>query len=168
MGKLSHEQAVSILRKSDKLPDLTRAVGTLADDANTRPDELLPALDHVGYVAEQAAIALHRITNTPWPEERRPATSRGFWEVRLSPAMARLFRECQEEESRDLVQLLAGAAVRSDARRRAADAGKDGSGSDLGDDVLGGLAAEPAPADQPEHAQPEPPARPGAPRHTAR
>lgn len=162
MSKLSHEQAVSILRKSDKLPELTRAVGTLADDANTRPDELLPALDHVGYVAEQAAIALHRMTNTPWPEERQPATSRGFWEARLSPAMARLFRKCLEKEIRDVVQLLAGAAVRNDVRRDVAGAGKGESGGDLGDDSLGGLAAE-TPADhRREHAQPKPPARPGA------
>lgn len=83
MSKLSHEQAVSILRESDKLPELARAVATLADDADTSPEELLPALDRGGYVAEQAAIALHRMTGTPWPEERRPATSRGFWEARL-------------------------------------------------------------------------------------
>jgi hypothetical protein len=55
----------------------------LADDPDTTPEELLPALDHPGVVAEQAAIALHRMTGTPWAGDRKPITSREFWDVRL-------------------------------------------------------------------------------------
>jgi hypothetical protein len=70
---------------------LARAVGSLGEDPRTKPAELLPALDHPGYVAEQAAIILHRMTATPWSRSGSPITSREFWERRLEPVTDRLF-----------------------------------------------------------------------------
>lgn len=83
MGKLTHKQALETIRQGGRLPVLARAVGVLADDPDTTPEELLPALDHPGIVAEQAAIALHRMTGTPWAGDRKPITSRDFWDARL-------------------------------------------------------------------------------------
>lgn len=83
MSSLTHKKAVSILRKSDSLVDLVEAVAFLADDYATKSDELLPALDHPGIVADHAAIALHKMTTVPWGKNKQPITDRRFWRLCL-------------------------------------------------------------------------------------
>ena len=83
MGRMAHDEAMKTLESSRDSGELARAVASLIDDQATRPEELLPALDCPGYVAEQAAIALHRLTGTPWPSEGNPDISRSSWERRL-------------------------------------------------------------------------------------
>ncbi len=93
MARYTHDEAIEILRISQELTELARAIGSLADDPQTTPQEILPALDHPGLVAEQAAIALHRMTQTPWLAPRRPILDRQFWELRLRPEVDRAFRD---------------------------------------------------------------------------
>jgi hypothetical protein len=79
MNSLTHKKAVAILSKSDSLVDLVEAVAFLADDYTTKSEELLPALDHPGIVADHAAIALHKMTAVPWGKKKQPITDRRFW-----------------------------------------------------------------------------------------
>jgi len=111
MAKLSRQEALEALHSGGELPALARAVALLADDPATAAEELLPALDHPGYVAEQAAIALHRMTGTPWPEKHQPIVSRRFWELRLEPQTQKLFAECAEGSQQLLAKVLARAAA---------------------------------------------------------
>ena len=84
MNSMTHKKAAAILRKSDSLVDLVEAVAFLADDYTTKADELLPALDHPGIVADHAAIALHKMTAVPWGKKKQPITDRQFWRLRLN------------------------------------------------------------------------------------
>ena len=70
MAKLTHDLARKTLREGGNLAELTRAVAFLGDDPATKPEGLLPALDHPGYIADVAAIALHKITGAPGGEGR--------------------------------------------------------------------------------------------------
>ncbi len=83
MTQLTHERAVRVLSESRDLADLAEAAAFLADDPASKPEELLAGLDHPGVVADQAAIALHRMTETPLSPERQPVTSKEFWQRRL-------------------------------------------------------------------------------------
>jgi hypothetical protein len=83
MDQLTHEQAVWTLAHSQSLADLAEAAAFLTDDPTTDPGELLPALDHPGVVADQAAIALHRLTGTPVSADSQPVTQKAFWSNRL-------------------------------------------------------------------------------------
>ena len=84
MNSMTHKKAVAILRKSDSLVDLVEAVAFLTEDPATKPEELLPALDHPGIVMDHAAIALHKMTDTPWDKNKQPITDRKFWRLRLN------------------------------------------------------------------------------------
>lgn len=95
MDKLTRNEALEVLAAGKSNVELARAVGSLADDPDTDPKELLPALDHPGYVAEQAAIALHRMTNTPWLQEGQPIISRRFWDQRLEGEVDRIFSQAR-------------------------------------------------------------------------
>ena len=84
MAVLTRNEALRILAESRSLPALAEAVAFLADDPTTTPEDLLPALRHPGIVADQAAIRLHKMTQTPLGEGREPIVSVGFWKGRLA------------------------------------------------------------------------------------
>jgi hypothetical protein len=88
MSLLTREQALRTLAESRNLAALAEAVAFLADDPSTSPEELLPALRHPGIVADQAAIRLHKLTQTPLTEDGQPVVSAGFWEARLASGLA--------------------------------------------------------------------------------
>ena len=83
MGRQGHDDAIRAIESSTDLVELASAIGSLIDDPSTRPEELLPALVGHGFVAEQAAIALHRLTQTPWLREAHPILSARTWRKRL-------------------------------------------------------------------------------------
>lgn len=79
-------QAVSTLRDGGPLTSLAEAVGVVASDTHSTDAELLLALRHPGFVAERAALALHRRTGAPL--EGNPArciTSENRWRTLLKP-----------------------------------------------------------------------------------
>ena len=91
MGRLSHAEALKIVAESGNSAKLAEAVGSLGDDPATKPEELLPALHHGGYIAEQAAMILHQITRTPPGHDGKPITSQRFWQQRLDPEIGQLY-----------------------------------------------------------------------------
>ncbi len=118
---LSHEEAVKILDTSEDFSQLALAAACLAEDPDTKPEELLRALDYPGYIAELASIALHNMTGTPRTPTKGIVTSRRFWTQRLQPKIGRLFRNCPQEDQVSLVELLARSAALEDDMASKAD-----------------------------------------------
>ena len=78
MRMLSHKKAVAVLAECEDLVRLAEAVGVLLCDPATTPRDWLPGLSHPGFIAEQAAIALHKITKTDW-DHGQPILDPAFW-----------------------------------------------------------------------------------------
>jgi hypothetical protein len=89
MSPLTRQLALHALAESRNLAALAEAVAFLVDDPGTSPEELLPALRHPGIVADQAAIHLHKLTQTPLGEDGQPVVSPGFWEAKLAGSAGR-------------------------------------------------------------------------------
>jgi hypothetical protein len=88
---MDYDAAVRVLRKGGSLPVLAEAVGLVAARAATDDAaafDLIPALNHRGFVAEQAVLALHRLLSVPIPDDRRSLDfSPAVWFERLSDHM---------------------------------------------------------------------------------
>ena len=65
---MTRREAVEILRRGGRLAQLAEAIGTVADDRGSALDDILLGLNHSGFVAEQAALALYARTARPLPE----------------------------------------------------------------------------------------------------
>jgi len=63
-------EAVKTLQEGGNLPALAEAIGIVASDPESSPNDLLLGLPHKGFVAEQAALALYRRTGRPIPDDR--------------------------------------------------------------------------------------------------
>lgn len=104
---MTHKKATAILDRSDDLASLTEAVAFLVEDSATKPEELLVALNLPGIVAEHAAIALHKMTDTPWDKDGQPVISHRFWNLRLkSDETIRLFKRIDPENRQILVNVI--------------------------------------------------------------
>lgn len=66
---MTHEQARQTLRCGATVFKLTEALRTLIRDRSSALEDITLALDHKGFVAEQAAFALYERTNTPLPDD---------------------------------------------------------------------------------------------------
>ena len=108
MPRLDHHEAVRMLAEGASPVDPALAVGSLGNDPQTQPSDLLPALDYPGYPAEQAAILLHRLTATPWLADGRPNTSRLFWQWRLQPDVDRLVAQTPARKRNSLLKRFEG------------------------------------------------------------
>jgi len=61
---MTTREAIETLRRGGRSVDLAKAIAVLVSDPSTMPRDLLLGLQHPGFVAEQAAFALYRLTNT--------------------------------------------------------------------------------------------------------
>lgn len=62
---MTRSEAVETLREGGSTTALAEAVGVLIADTRATDEELLVALKHRGFVAEEAALALHRRKRVP-------------------------------------------------------------------------------------------------------
>ena len=80
MIAMTTEQAIAVLEKGGQLTELVEAVGIVCSDPATSFEAILPALQHAGFVAEQAALALYKRTFRPLPADRSLlVTDRHAW-----------------------------------------------------------------------------------------
>jgi len=62
---LTLEEAIVVLRSGGALVDVAEAIGVVISSSESRLDDILLGLSHGGFVAEQAAMALHHRTGRP-------------------------------------------------------------------------------------------------------
>jgi len=120
-ARIGREQARRVLAASDSLYDLGVAVGSLADDPETQPEDLLPALRKPAVIADIAAIALHRKTGWPCDPRGKPVVSHDYWRAVLDYCASQSLRGKAERQSdvsppeqTELNQRLAGALEKLD------------------------------------------------------
>ena len=77
---MTAQQAIEMLEKGGKLPELAEAIGVVCSDPAMSLDAIMLGLKYPGFVAEQAAFALYKWSFRPLPMDRSLLiTDRQMW-----------------------------------------------------------------------------------------